>query len=170
MSILEIQNLSVQFNTYEGIVYAVDDLSLSIDKGKTLCVVGESGCGKSVTARSIMRLLPIPPAKITSGQIKLDSKNLLALPDKEMRGVRGNDIAMIFQDPMTSLNPVFTCGYQIQESIRIHQKMAKKDALKKAQSLLTQVGIPDAKKCLNEYPHQISGVMRQLFMFARAIT
>ena len=170
MSLLEIKNLSVQFNTYEGVVYAVDDLSLSVDKGRTLCVVGESGCGKSVTAKSIMRLLPIPPANITSGQINLDNRDLLPLLENEMRNVRGNDIAMIFQDPMTSLNPVFTCGYQIQESIRIHEKMSKKEALKKALSLLIQVGIPDPDKCLKAYPHQLSGGMRQRIMIAMALS
>ena len=170
MALLEIRNLSIQFSTDEGIVNAVDDLSLSVEKGETLCLVGESGCGKSVTARSIMRLLPIPPGEITSGQIILEGRELLALSEKEMRKIRGNNIAMIFQDPMTSLNPVFTCGYQIQESLSIHQKISKKDAKNKTIELMKQVGIPDPQNRFHEYPHQFSGGMRQRIMIAMALS
>lgn len=170
MALLEIQNLSIRFNTNEGIVHAVDNLSLCVEKGKTLCLVGESGCGKSVTARSIMRLLPIPPGEITTGQIMLDGKELLVLSEKEMREIRGNNIAMIFQDPMTSLNPVFTCGYQIQESLNIHQKISKKEAKHKTIELMKQVGIPDPQKRFHEYPHQFSGGMRQRIMIAMALS
>ncbi len=170
MALLEIKDLSIQFSTDEGVLHAVDNLNLSVDQGKTLCIVGESGCGKSVTARAIMGLLPIPPAKITSGSVVLDTKDLLGLSEKEMRALRGNDIAMIFQDPMTSLNPVLTCGYQIQESLHIHDKITKKEAKEKALALMKQVGIPEAEKRFSEYPHQFSGGMRQRVMIAMALS
>lgn len=170
MPLLDIRNLSIQFNTDEGVVNAVDDLSISVKGGKTLCIVGESGCGKSVTAKAIMRLLPTPPGEITSGQIILDNRDLLTLPEKEMKVIKGNDIAMIFQDPMSSLNPVFTCGYQIQESLHIHQKISKKDSKSKALELMKRVGIPDIDKRFCEYPHQFSGGMRQRIMIAMALS
>jgi len=169
MALVEIQNLTIHFDTYEGIVHAIDNISLSIPFGKTVCLVGESGCGKSVTARSIMRLLPIPPGKIISGKILFEEKDILSLSEKDLQNIRGNAIAMIFQDPMTSLNPVFTCGYQIQESFLIHNKITKKEAKEKAINLMKQVGIPEPHKRFHEYPHQFSGGMRQRIMIAMAL-
>lgn len=170
MALLEVHDLSIKFNTDDGIIRAVDGLSFTVEEGTTVCIVGESGCGKSVTAKSIMRLLPIPPGEITSGRIVLHDKDLLKLSEKEIRTIRGNDIAMIFQDPMSSLNPVFTCGYQIQESLLTHRAIPKKEAKKIALDLMEQVGIPDTEKRFAEYPHQFSGGMRQRIMIAMALS
>lgn len=170
MSLLSVQNLSIHFQTDEGIVRAVDDLSFSLDEGKTLCVVGESGCGKSVTAMSLLRLVPCPPGNISQGKILFNGVDLLSLPEKEMRKIRGGSIAMIFQDPMTSLNPVFTCGYQIEEALKLHQGLKQKEARERAIDMLRQVHIPDAEKRVDEYPHQLSGGMRQRIMIAMALS
>ncbi|MGE0762397.1 MAG: ABC transporter ATP-binding protein [Bdellovibrionales bacterium] len=167
--LIRIENLSVEFKTDEGIVNAVKNISFSIPKGKTVGLVGESGSGKSVSSLAIMRLIPNPPGKITSGQIHFDGKDLLKLSDSAMRNVRGNRISMIFQEPMTSLNPVFTVGDQICETIMLHQKLDKKAALAKAEDLLTQVGIPNPKERIKSYPHEMSGGQRQRVMIAMAI-
>lgn len=170
MSLLEIKKLSVCFHTDDGIVNALDDVSLSVDAGKTVCLVGESGCGKSVTSLSVMRLIQIPQGEITSGEIWFEGKDILKMEEQGIRRIRGNDIAMIFQDPMTSLNPVFTCGYQISESLQLHQKLTKKESREKTIDLLKQVKIPDPHKRANEYPHQLSGGMRQRVMIAIALS
>lgn len=167
---LEVKNLKTGFKTEEGSFLAVDDVSFSVKAGKTLGIVGESGCGKSVTSLSVMRLIQ-SPGKIQSGEIKFEGRDLLKISEDEMRSVRGNDIAMIFQEPMTSLNPVFTCGDQIEEAIRIHQKGLNKSQVKeKAIEMLRLVGIPSPEKRYDEYPHQLSGGMRQRVMIAIAIS
>ena len=168
--LLSVDGLSVNFFTEEGIARAVQDVSLSIKKGRTLALVGESGCGKSVTALSIMRLIPDPPGKIVSGDIVFGKNSLLKLNEKRMRTVRGNKIAMIFQEPMTSLNPVYTVGSQIAESIILHQRKSRKQAWADAVEILQKVGIPDSHHRVNEYPHQMSGGMRQRVMIAIAIS
>ncbi len=173
--LLEVDNLKVHFFTDEGVVKAVDGVSFHIDKGETLAVVGESGSGKSVTSLSIMRLIPSPPGKIVDGAIRFRGKdgvekNLVELPEAEMRKIRGNDIAMIFQEPMTSLNPVYTVGDQIAEAIMLHQGKTKKEALEMAAEMLELVGIPEPKKRLSNYPHQMSGGMRQRVMIAMALS
>lgn len=168
--ILEVQNLETSFFTEEGVVKAVDNVSFNVYKGRTLGIVGESGCGKSVTSLSIMRLIPNPPGKITGGKIIYKNQNLLDLPSSEMRKIRGNEISMIFQEPMTSLNPVFTIGNQIMETIQLHQKLSKKDARLKAIEMLTLVGIPSPDKRIDDYPHQLSGGMRQRVMIAMALS
>ncbi|MBW2217854.1 MAG: ABC transporter ATP-binding protein, partial [Deltaproteobacteria bacterium] len=137
-------------------VPAVDGVDFTLKKGKTLCVVGESGCGKSVTAYTIMRLIPMPPGKVESGEIIYKGKNLVKLTENEMRDIRGNEIAMIFQEPMTSLNPVYTIGNQIVEAIVLHQKVKPREARQRAIKMLTKVGIPDAEERIDEYPHQMS--------------
>ncbi len=168
--LLEIKNLKTYFKTDDGIAKAVDDVSYSIDKNETLGLVGESGCGKSVTALSIMRLIPQPPGFYAGGEILFDGKNLLKLSEDEMRKIRGNRISMIFQEPMTSLNPVYTCGSQIAEAIELHQKLSKKDARDKAIEMLNLVGIPSPAQRFDEYPHQLSGGMRQRVMIAMALS
>nr|HID60021.1 ABC transporter ATP-binding protein [Desulfobacterales bacterium] len=168
--LLQVRNLRTVFYTENGPIRAVDDVSLSVDQGKTLGIVGESGCGKSVTALSLMRLIPDPPGRIESGSIIFRGKEILSLSEKEMQRIRGNEIAMIFQEPMTSLNPVFTIGYQILEAIRLHQNCSRKEAEKIAQRMLEEVGIGDARGRLREYPHQISGGMRQRVMIAMALS
>jgi oligopeptide/dipeptide ABC transporter ATP-binding protein len=170
MSLLEVSNLSISFATESGVVSAVDNLSFSIDSGKTLCMVGESGCGKSVTALSILRLVQMPPGRVDSGKILFKGSDLLTLPINEMRKIRGNKIAMIFQDPMTSLNPVFTVGSQIMEALMLHQNMRRKEAREQAIEMLRQVRIPDSHKRIDEYPHQLSGGMRQRIMIAMALS
>jgi oligopeptide/dipeptide ABC transporter ATP-binding protein len=167
--ILEVQNLITTFQTDRGAVTAVHDVSFDVFKGKTLGIVGESGSGKSVTALSIMRLIPNPPGKIQSGSIKLHQQNLLQLQEEEMRKIRGHKISMIFQEPMTSLNPVFTVGNQIQEVLELHKHLSKKDSMEKAVHLLKLVGIPAPEKRIKEYPHQLSGGMRQRVMIAMAL-
>jgi peptide/nickel transport system ATP-binding protein/oligopeptide transport system ATP-binding protein len=167
--LLDIVNLKTYFYTDEGIARAVDGMDLKLDRGKTLGVIGESGCGKSVSALSVMQLIPRPPGKIMEGRIWFKEENLLTKSAADMRRIRGNEIAMIFQEPMTSLNPVFTIGNQICESIIQHQKLGKGDARAKAIDSLKQVGIPSPEKRIDEYPHQMSGGMRQRAMIAMAL-
>lgn len=168
-TLLEVKGLKTYFYTEEGIVPAVDGVSFSINKGETLGIVGESGCGKSIMAFSIMQLLQTPPGKIIDGEILLEGENLLQKKEQEMEKIRGNEISMIFQEPMTSLNPVSTCGYQIAEVIHLHQKLGRKQAMEKAVDMLRLVGIPDPQRRSNEYPHQMSGGMRQRVMIAIAL-
>lgn len=168
--LLNIENLTTRFYTEEGVVHAVEDVSYQLYKGDTLGVVGESGCGKSVHAMSIMGLIPSPPGKIESGKVEFLGQNLLDLSENEMRKVRGNQIAMIFQDPMTSLNPVLTVGFQITEALKLHQNMNKNQARDRAAELLSLVGIPEAKQKLDDYPHHFSGGMRQRAMIAMALS
>jgi oligopeptide/dipeptide ABC transporter ATP-binding protein len=166
--LLEIKNLHTYFQTREGLVCAVDGLSCYLDRGELLGLVGESGCGKSITALSIMRLIA-PPGKIVAGEILFDGRNLLKLSNAEMRDVRGNDVAMIFQDPMSSLNPVFRVGEQIAEALRLHRKLSRKDARTAAVEAMREVAIPDAEMRAKDYPHQLSGGMRQRVMIAMAL-
>ncbi len=168
--LLSVQGLSVNFFTEDGIARAVQDVSLSIKKGKTFALVGESGCGKSVTALSIMRLIPAPPGKIVSGDIVFGKRSLLELSEKRMRSVRGNKISMIFQEPMTSLNPVYTVGSQIVEAIMLHQRKSHSQAWADAVEILQKVGMAQAQQQVNEYPHQMSGGMRQRVMIAMAVS
>ncbi len=168
--LLSVRNLKTYFYTDEGVVKAVDGLSYDLRKGETLGIVGESGCGKSVHALSVMRLIPQPPGKIVEGQILFDGRDLLKLPDEQMRRIRGNRIAMIFQEPMTSLNPVLTIGEQIAEAVMLHQGLAKKDAWDRAVEMLEKVKIPLARERVRDYPHQFSGGMRQRVMIAMALS
>ncbi len=168
--LVKIKKLKTYFYTEDGIVKAVDDVSFNIRKGEIIGVVGESGCGKSVTAMSIMRLIPSPPGKIVAGEILFEDKNILELKDAEMRKIRGNDIAVIFQEPMTSLNPIFTIGYQIEEVIMLHQKSNKVEAKKKAIDMLKLVGVPRADEIVECYPHELSGGMRQRAMIAMEVS
>jgi oligopeptide/dipeptide ABC transporter ATP-binding protein len=170
LALLEVKNLRVGFKTDDGYVGAVNGLSYSVDSGSTLGIVGESGSGKSVNALSIMRLIPIPPGRIEGGSITLRGQNLLEKSEAEMRKIRGKDVAMIFQDPMTSLNPVLTVGDQISEAIALHLKAGKKDALAKTIDMLRLVHIPLPEKRVREYPHQLSGGMRQRVMIAMALS
>jgi len=167
---MEVKNLVTRFYTQEGTVYAVNNVSYKLMEGETLGVVGESGSGKSVHALSIMRLIPSPPGKIENGEVIFQGRDLLKLSGDEMRLVRGAEIAMIFQDPMTSLNPVLTIGTQITEALKLHMGMNNKQADERAAELLTMVGIPDATKRLKAYPHQFSGGMRQRVMIAMALS
>ncbi len=166
--LLEVKSLQTQFPTRAGLVRAVDGVSFHLDRGELLGLVGESGCGKSITALSIMRLIA-PPGKMTGGEITFAGKNLLVLSDQDMRAVRGNDIAMIFQDPMTSLNPVFTVGEQIAEALRLHRKLSARDARAAAVEAMGEVAIPDPARRAGDYPHQLSGGMRQRVMIAMAL-
>ena len=168
--LLDIRGLRTQFFTDDGLARAVDGVSYSLEKGETVGVVGESGCGKSVTALSVLRLIPDPPGKIVEGEILFEGTDLLQLSAADMRRIRGNDISMIFQEPMTSLNPVFTIGNQITEAVRLHQGLNKKDALAKAVEALRLVGIPVPERRVHEYPHQLSGGMRQRAMIAMALS
>ena len=169
-NLVQIKNLKTYFYTEDGIVKAVDDVSFNIKEGEIIGVVGESGCGKSVTAMSIMKLIPSPPGKIVGGEILFEDKKILELSDEEMRGIRGNDIAVIFQEPMTSLNPIFTIGYQIEEVIILHQKLNKVEARKKSIEMLKLVGVPRAEEIVECYPHELSGGMRQRAMIAMAVS
>jgi oligopeptide transport system ATP-binding protein len=170
-ALLEVKNLTTRFYTDEGIVHAVNGISYAMEAGETLGVVGESGCGKTVHALSIMRLIPSPPGKIDAGEVIFDDgRDLLKLNSSDMRLVRGAEIAMVFQDPMTSLNPVFTVGSQIVEALRIHFGMTDKEARERAGELLAMVGIPAAMQRLDDYPHQFSGGMRQRAMIAMALS
>ena len=168
--LLEVKNLKTYFFTDEGTVRAVDGVDLHIDKSETLGLVGESGCGKSVTALSVMKLIPQPPGKIVEGQILYDGRNLVDLPASQMRKIRGKEISMIFQEPMTSLNPVFTCGEQIAEALRLHEGLGRRDAMDKTVEMLKLVHIPNAERRVKEYPHQLSGGMRQRIMIAMALS
>ena len=170
MSLLEVKDLKTYFYTDSGVAKAVDGVTFSLDKGKTLGIVGESGCGKSVTSLSIMRLVDPATGRNEGGSIVFDGQDLLTLPEKEMRKLRGNRISMIFQEPMTSLNPVFTIGDQISESLKLHKGLDKTGARDRAIELLELVGIPEAGKRVDEYPHQLSGGMRQRAMIAMALS
>jgi peptide/nickel transport system ATP-binding protein len=169
-AVLSVRRLTTAFHTDRGSFSAVDDVSFDVPSGSTLAVVGESGCGKSVTALSIMRLVPSPPGEIKSGEIQFKGKNLLSLSDEEMRRVRGDQVAMIFQEPMTSLNPVYTIGSQIVEAVRIHRKVSRKAARARAIDMLRLVGIPSPEDRVDAYPHQLSGGMRQRVMIAMALS
>ncbi len=168
--VLEVANLRTVFFTRNGLVRAVDDVSFTVGAGEVLAIVGESGCGKSITALSLMRLIPSPPGRIVSGTVKLDGRELLTLPEEEMRRVRGNKMGMIFQEPMTSLNPVLTVGEQIAEAVRLHQDLSPKAARDKAVELLRLVRIPEPAQRAKDYPHQLSGGMRQRAMIAMAVS
>ncbi|MFH1490057.1 MAG: ABC transporter ATP-binding protein, partial [Pseudomonadota bacterium] len=168
--ILEIDNLHTHFFSRAGLVRAVDGVSYHLRREETLGVVGESGCGKSVTALSILRLIPNPPGKIVSGSILFEGKNLLQRSEAEMQAIRGNEISMIFQEPMTSLNPVLTIGHQISEAIILHQGLSRKSAMDKTVEMLQLVRIPEARRRVHEYPHQMSGGMRQRVMIAMALS
>ena len=169
MALLDLRGLRTSFVTSNGEARAVDGVSLSVEEGKTLGLVGESGCGKTVTALSILRLLP-PAGRIVGGSIIFGDRNLLDLSEAEMRHVRGNQIAMIFQEPMSSLNPVFTVGYQIGEAVRIHQNVGRREAREKAIEMLKLVEIPEPERRVDDYPHQMSGGMRQRVMIAMALS
>lgn len=167
--LLAVDDLVTTFSTEEGLVTPVDGVSFTVEQGETVGVVGESGCGKSVTSLSILRLVPSPPGRIAQGRILFEGQDLLTLSEREMRAIRGRDIAMIFQEPMTSLNPVFTCGDQILEALRRHQKVSATEARDQALELLHLVGIPLPEQRLGAYPHQLSGGMRQRIMIAMAL-
>jgi peptide/nickel transport system ATP-binding protein/oligopeptide transport system ATP-binding protein len=167
--LLEIQELKTYFYTFEGVAKAVQDVSLYLDEGETLGLVGESGCGKSVTALSVMRLIRNPPGKIVGGQILFEGADLLRISESRMRAIRGARISMIFQEPMTSLNPVYTIGHQIAEMFEIHQRISKKQSWEQAVGTLRQVQMPSPKKRAHEYPYQLSGGMRQRAMIAMAM-
>ena len=168
--LLEVRGLRTVFDTEDGVAPAVDVIDFHVDDGETVGIVGESGCGKSVTALSIMRLVPTPPGRIVAGSIRFDGRDLLTLDEATMQSVRGDDIAMIFQEPMTSLNPVFTIGSQIVEAIRLHRRLDKRQAEEEAVSMLQKVEIPEARLRFNDYPHQLSGGMRQRVMIAMALS
>ena len=169
-SLLDVQGLETTFKTPDGVVHAVNGVSFSLKEGETLGVVGESGCGKSVTMLSVLRLIPTPPGTIEAGQALFNGRDLLQMPNEEIRHVRGAQISMIFQDPMTSLNPVMTIGRQLEEPLILHVGMTKKQASDRAAELLSMVGIPNAKDRLSDYPHQYSGGMRQRVMIAMALS
>jgi peptide/nickel transport system ATP-binding protein len=168
MALLEVENLQTHFRTPDGVNRAVDGVSFHVNEGETLAIVGESGCGKSVTANSILRLIPEPPGRI-AGAIRFEGTDLLKLSDRAMRDIRGNDISMIFQEPMTSLNPVLTVGRQLGETLRLHQGLDKRAAEARAVEMLVLVGIPEPRRRVREYPHQMSGGMRQRVMIAMAL-
>ena len=168
-TILEVKHLSTHFFTRAGLIKAADDVSFKIEAGSTLALVGESGSGKSITSLSIMRLVP-PPGKMTEGQIIFDGRDLMKLDDEQVRRLRGREIAMIFQDPMTSLNPVYTVGDQIAEAIELHERAPRKQAWRKAVEMMKRVRIPDAERRAKDYPHQLSGGMRQRVMIAMALS
>jgi peptide/nickel transport system ATP-binding protein len=168
--LLEIKGLKTHFFTEEGVVRAVDGVDLHIDKGETLGIVGESGCGKTVTALSVMKLIPMPPGRIIEGQMLYQGKDLVTLPPAQMRKIRGKEISMVFQEPMTSLNPVFTIGEQIAEAIRLHEGLGRRDAMAKTVDMLKLVHIPNPDRRVKEYPHQLSGGMRQRVMIAMALS
>jgi oligopeptide transport system ATP-binding protein len=168
--VIEVKDLRTQFHTYDGTVSAVNGISYHVDEGETLGIVGESGCGKSVSVLSVLKLLPTPPAEINAQQIIFMSNDISKLPDDEMRDIRGSQIAMIFQDPMTSLNPVLTVGFQLMEPLKTHLGMTDDEAWERSAELLHLVGIPEANERLNDYPHHFSGGMRQRVMIAMALT
>jgi oligopeptide transport system ATP-binding protein len=168
-ALLQVKDLKTRFHTPEGTVYAVNGVSFHLNQGETLAVVGESGCGKSVTMLSVLRLIPIPPGEIVTGSAMYVGRDLLSMKDEELEQVRGREISMIFQDPMTSLNPVLTIGRQITETLRVHLQMTPNEANEQAQGLLEAVGIPEPGSRLGDYPHQFSGGMRQRVMIAMAL-
>jgi oligopeptide transport system ATP-binding protein len=167
--ILEIKNLVVKFHTPEGVVHAVNRVHIALEAGETLGIVGESGCGKSVTMLSALRLIPDPPGKIEQGQVLFQGRDLLQVSDREIRDVRGRQIAIVFQDPIASLNPVFKIGKQVAEPLMRHMRLSKAEAYQRAEQILSLVGIPEAGKRMQEYPHQFSGGMRQRVMIAMAL-
>ena len=167
--LLELLGLKTQFRTEEGTIHAVNGVSFSLNEGETLGIVGESGCGKSVTMMSMLRLIPMPPGKIVAGQALFNNHDLLKISDAEIRSVRGSQIGMIFQDPMTFFNPLITIGRQVAEPMEVHRGVSKKEALERAAEVLTLVGIPNAHERLNDYPHQFSGGMRQRAMIAMSL-
>ncbi len=170
VSLLDVKNLKVQFNTLEGVVHAVNGVSFSVEEGKTLGIVGESGCGKSVTVLSLMRLIPEPPGRIVEGEVLFKGKNLFKYDKPSIQNIRGAEIAMVFQDPMTSLNPVLTIGQQISEALLVHNGTSKASAIQRTLELLDMVGIPLPKERFHDYPHQFSGGMRQRVMIAMALS
>ncbi|HMD88686.1 MAG TPA: ABC transporter ATP-binding protein [Anaerolineaceae bacterium] len=167
--LLNVQGLATQFQTREGMIHAVNGVSFKLKEGETLGIVGESGCGKSVTMMSILRLIPMPPGKIMAGQAIFQGKDLLMMSNDEIRHIRGAQISMVFQDPMTSFNPVITIGRQVAEPLEIHNGLTRKQALERAGEMMKMVGIPNVEERLNEYPHQFSGGMRQRMMIAMAL-
>ena len=169
MALLEIQGLKTHFKTDDGWLHAVDGVDIAIDAGETVCVVGESGCGKSVTAKTVMKLIDMPPGKIVAGRVMWQGRDLVPLSPREMQSIRAKEIAIIFQEPMTSLNPVFTVGEQIAESLRLHEGLSRKDALDRAVEMLRLVRIPTPERRVKDYPHQFSGGMRQRVMIAIAL-
>ena len=169
MALLEIRGLKTHFRTDDGWLHAVDGVDLTLDTGETLGVVGESGCGKSVTAKTVLKLIDMPPGRIAAGEVLWQGRDLVPLGPKEMRSIRAKEIAIIFQEPMTSLNPVFTIGEQIAESLRLHEGLGKKDALDRAVEMLRRVHIPTPERRIRDYPHQFSGGMRQRVMIAIAL-
>ncbi len=169
-TLLQVKDLRTEFHTQDGVVHAVNGVTFHVDEGETLGLVGESGCGKSVSVLSVMRLIPQPPGKIPAGEVMFQGRDLLKVDDEEIRSVRGNKIAMVFQDPMTSLNPVLTINTQISESLELHLGMTKEQARKRAIELLKMVGIPEAEGRIDDYPHQFSGGMRQRVMIAMALS
>jgi peptide/nickel transport system ATP-binding protein len=168
MPLLEVENLQTHFRTPDGVNRAVDGVSFNVARGETLAIVGESGCGKSVTANSILRLIPQPPGR-SAGRIRFEGIDLLQLPERAMRDIRGNHISMVFQEPMTSLNPVFTVGHQIAETLRLHQRLGRRAVAERAVEMLSLVGIAEPRRRAGEYPHQLSGGMRQRVMIAIAL-
>ncbi|MSP48954.1 MAG: ABC transporter ATP-binding protein [Alphaproteobacteria bacterium] len=168
-TLLSVRNLTTVFATRKGEVTAVDDVSFDLGKNEVLGIVGESGSGKSVTALSILGLLPEPPGRVAGGQVLFEGQDLLTLSESRMQAIRGGDISMIFQEPMTSLNPVFSVGDQVMETIRVHEKLGQKDARDRAIEMLTKVGIPSPERRIDDYPHQLSGGMRQRIMIAMAL-
>ncbi len=168
--LLEVNDLATYFFTADGVVKAVDGVSYHVDERETIAIVGESGSGKSVSALSVMRLVASPPGRVVHGEINFEGQDLLKLSDADMRHVRGNDIAMVFQEPMTSLNPVLTIGYQLTEALKLHMGMSQSEANDRAADLLKLVGIPDSERRLKDYPHQFSGGMRQRVMIALAVS
>jgi len=168
--LLKVRDLQTVFDTPRGEARAVDGISFDISRGETVGLVGESGCGKSVTALSIMRLVPDPPGRIKGGSIELEGRDILSLPEKRMRKIRGNEISIVFQEPLSSLNPVFTCGEQVREAIALHQNLSRKESKARAVEMLGLVKIPDSRKRYGNYPHQMSGGMRQRVMIAMALS
>lgn len=168
-TLLSVENLNVVFHTYAGKLHAVNNVSFSLQKGEIIGIIGESGCGKSVTANALMGLIPNPPGEITAGRIIFEGKNIITMSPKELRQLRGNTISMIFQDPMTSLNPVLSIGLQLAESLMIHRSLSKHEAIDKSIDLLTLVDIPSPELRIKQYPHQLSGGMRQRIMIAMAL-
>ncbi len=168
-NLLEVRDLRTYFYTDDGVVKAVDGVEFEVKAGETIGIVGESGCGKSITAMSILRLIQSPPGKIVSGEILFEGEDLVKVSEKRIREIRGNSISMIFQEPMTSLNPVFTAGYQIEEILKLHQNLDEKEAREKAIEMIRMVGIPNPERIADEYPHQLSGGMRQRIMIAMAL-